>query len=54
MRRLIAAIRENDEHQVEEAVLQLAGTRRIFAPLALAVGALVMLFSGLRLLVTNW
>ena len=54
MRRLIAAIRENDEHQVEEAVLQLARTRKIFAPLALAVGAFVMLFNGLRLLVTNW
>ena len=54
MRRLIAAIRENDERKVEQAVLQLARTRRIFAPLALAVGAFVMLFSGLRLLVTNW
>ena len=52
MRRLIAAIRDNDERKVEEAVLQLA--RRIFAPLALAAGAFVMLFSGLRLLVTNW
>jgi hypothetical protein len=54
VRRLIAAIRDNDEHKVEEAVLQLAQARRIFAPLALAVGAFVMLFSGLRLLVTNW
>ena len=54
MRQLIAAIRENDERKVEEAVLQLARTRRIFAPLALAVGAFVMLFDGLRLLVTNW
>ena len=54
MLRLIVAIRENDERKVEEAVLQLARTRRIFAPLALAVGAFVMLFNGLRLLVTNW
>jgi hypothetical protein len=54
VRRLIAAIRENDEDKVEVAVLQLAGTNRLFAPLALAVGAFVMLFSGLRLLVTNW
>jgi hypothetical protein len=54
VQRLIAAIRENDERKVEDAVLQLAGTRRIFAPLALAVGAFVMLFNGLRLLVTNW
>ena len=54
MRRLVAAIRDNDERKVEKAVLQLAGTRKIFAPLALAVGAFVTLFSGLRLLVTNW
>jgi hypothetical protein len=54
VRRLVAAIRDNDERTVEEAVLQLAGARRIYAPLALAVGAFVMLFSGLRLLVTNW
>jgi hypothetical protein len=54
VRRLIAAIRDNDEDRVEETVLQLAAARRIFAPLALAAGAVVMLFSGLRLLVTNW
>jgi hypothetical protein len=54
VRRLVAAIRDSDERQVEEAVLQLARTRKIFAPLALAVGAFVMLFSGLRLPVANW
>lgn len=54
VRRLIAAIRDNDERRVEEALLQLTSTRRFLAPLALAAGALVMLFSGLRLLVTNW
>src|SRR6201986_5369567 len=53
-RRFIVAIREGDEHMVEQAVLQLAGRRKIFAPLALIVGAFVMLFSALRLLVTNW
>ena len=50
----MAAIREGDEYLVEQAVLQLAATRKIFAPLALIVGAFVMLFSALRLLVTNW
>jgi hypothetical protein len=53
-RRLVVAIRDGDEHMVEQAVLQLAGRRKIFAPLALIVGAFVMLFSALRLLVTNW
>lgn len=54
MRRLVAAIRDNDEGKVGETVLQLARTRRILAPLALAVGTFVMLFNGLRLLGTNW
>jgi hypothetical protein len=53
-RRLIVAIRDGDERMVEQAVLQLAQTRKIFAPLALIVGAFVMLFNALRLLVTNW
>jgi hypothetical protein len=53
-RRLIVAIRDGDEQTVEQAVLQLAQTRKIFAPLALIVGAFVMLFNALRLLVTNW
>ena len=53
-RRLIVAIRDGDEQTVEQAVLQLARTRKIFAPLALIVGAFVMLFSALRLMVTNW
>jgi hypothetical protein len=39
---------------VAAAVVQLSHQRRIFAPLALAVGALAMLFNGLRLLVSNW
>jgi len=47
VRRLVAAIRDNDERKVEKAIPQLARTRRIFAPLALAVGAFVMLFNGL-------
>ena len=52
--RLIVFIRDGDERTIGDAVLQLSKKRRIFAPLALAVGAFVMLFSGLRLLVTNW
>jgi hypothetical protein len=43
---LIAAIRDNDERKVEKPVLQLARTRRIFAPLVLAAGAFVTLFNG--------
>jgi len=53
-RALVRAIREGDDAAVEEAVLALSRTRRIFAPLVFAVGAFVMLFQGLRLLFSNW
>jgi hypothetical protein len=39
---------------VTDAVLQFSRSRPLFAPLALAVGALAMLFDGVRLLVTEW
>jgi hypothetical protein len=51
---LVRAIQDNDEAGIEDAILHLSQSRRVFAPLAFAVGAFVMLFNGLRLLVTNW
>jgi len=51
---LVRAIQDNDEAAIEAAILRLSRSRRIFAPLAFAVGAFVMLFDGLRLPVTNW
>jgi hypothetical protein len=51
---LVRAIEENDEARIEEAVLRLSRSRRAFAPLALAVGAFVLLFNALRLMVRNW
>lgn len=51
---LVRAIQANDEAEIEEAILRLSRKRRVFAPLAFAVGAFVMLFNGLRLLVSNW
>jgi hypothetical protein len=51
---LVRAIRENDEAAVEAAVRDLSQSRRMFAPLVFAIGALVMLFEGLRLLFFNW
>jgi len=53
-RALVRAIRAGDETAVENAVLELSRSRRIFAPLVFAVGAFVMLFQGLRLLFANW
>ena len=47
------AIQDNDEAKIEEAILRLSNSRRVFAPLAFAVGAFAMLFNGLGLLVSN-
>jgi uncharacterized membrane protein len=53
-RALLEAIRNNDEAAVEEAVIALSQSRRIFAPLVFVLGAFVMLFQGLKLLFSNW
>ena len=52
-RQLVHAIREGDDALVQEAVVSLSQTRRLFAPLAFLVGAFAMLFVGLKLLVTT-
>ena len=52
--RVISAIRDDDLAAMQEGVLRLSRSRRWLAPLALAVGALAMLFEGVKLLFTNW
>jgi hypothetical protein len=52
-RQFIGGVR-NSELAVDEAVLRLSRSHRWLAPLAFTVGAVVMLFEGLRLLFTNW
>ena len=52
--RLIRAIRDSDFAAVEDAMLRLSASRRLFAPLALMVGAFAMLFEGVKLLFSNW
>ncbi len=54
IRALVRAIQENDNASMEEAIVRLSRSRRWLAPLALVVSAIVLLFDGLRLLVTNW
>ena len=54
IRALVRAIQENDEQQIEEAVLRVSRSRRWLAPLALGVGGVVLLFDAVRLLITNW
>lgn len=54
LRRFVVAVRDGDASTVEELVLRVSGSRRAFAPLALVVGGVAMLFTGLKLLFTNW
>jgi hypothetical protein len=54
VRGLVQAIQDNDQARIEDAVLRLSRSRRALAPLAFMVGALVLLFDGVRLLVSNW
>jgi len=54
LRRLIDAINASDDAAVEGAVLALSRRSRWLAPLGMIVGAFLMLFQGLKLLVTNW
>jgi hypothetical protein len=54
LRQFVVAVRDGDEAMVEELVVRLSGSRRVFAPLALVVGGFVMLFNGLKLLFTSW
>jgi hypothetical protein len=49
---LVRAIEDDDEATVE-AILRVSRSRRLFAPLAFAVGAFVMLIDGLRQLLSN-
>ena len=50
----VRAVRDGDETMAEELVLRLSRSRRYLAPLAFVVGGFAMLFTGLKLLVTNW
>jgi hypothetical protein len=54
IRAQVRAIRDGDASMVERAVLDLSRSHRFLAPLAFIVGAFVMLFEALRLLVINW
>ena len=51
--RLVQAIRDSDLAGVEEQLLRLSRSRRWLAPLAFAVGAVAMLFEGVKLLFSN-
>lgn len=50
----VASALAREDGDVIDAVGRLSRTRRVFAPLALTVGALAMLLEGARLLASNW
>jgi hypothetical protein len=50
----VRAVREGDEAMVEEMVLRLSRSHRMLTPFALVVGGFAMLFTGLKLLLSNW
>jgi hypothetical protein len=52
--RFVQAVRDSDQAAVNEMVLRLSRARPWLAPLAFTVGAIAMLFEGVRLLFTNW
>jgi hypothetical protein len=54
VRRFVQAVRDSDLAAADEAILRLSRSRRWLAPLALFVGAFVMLFVGVKLLFANW
>jgi hypothetical protein len=50
----VRAVRDGDESMAEELILRLSRSHPLLAPLALVVGGFAMLFTGIRLLFTNW
>ncbi len=54
VRQLAQAIQDSDEAAVQDAMVRLSRSRRYLAPVALAVGAVVMLLEGVKLLFFNW
>jgi hypothetical protein len=54
VRQLARAIRDSDEAAVQDAMVRMSRSRRFLAPVALAVGGVIMLFLGVKLLFTNW
>ena len=54
IQRLVQAVRDSDEAAVTDIVLRLSRSRPLFAPIALAVGAVAVLFRGVKLLFVNW
>jgi hypothetical protein len=53
-REFMHALGNADDGVVDQLVSDLSHSRRLLAPLTLAVGGIAMLFSGVKVLVLNW
>ena len=54
LKEFVGVLRQGDDASLEKAVVQLSKLHRWLAPVALIVGAVLMLFQGLKLLFANW
>jgi hypothetical protein len=54
LKEFVGVLRQGDDASLEKAVVQLSKLHRWLAPVALIVGAVLMLFQGLKLLFSNW
>ncbi len=54
LKQFLALLRRGDDAGVEAAIVQLSKSRRWLAPVALLVGAVLMLLQGVKLLFVNW
>jgi hypothetical protein len=53
-RRLGGAVRTGNDQAIETALIDLSHRHRLLAPLTFLIGAFLMLFQGVKLLITNW
>ena len=54
LKEFVGVLRQGDDASLEKAVVRLSKLHRWLAPVALIVGAVLMLFQGLKLLFANW
>jgi len=53
-RRLGGAVRDGDDRAIETALVDVSRRHRLLTPLSFLIGAFLMLFQGVKLLITNW
>ena len=52
--RLTTAVRDADERQIEDALVALGRSKRLYAPIGYIAGGFGLLFDGVKLLFSNW